>query len=215
MSNEHDSDLIPDPDATATDAEKARAKSFAALVDDMVDGKALPPAMPAEDRELLTAATMIHASTTEVELDAAKRDSLIEKAFQQTLPDQLRSVEDDTASGGAGVAPIASLSDRRNRRQAVPWMIAAVAAAAAVFFALNPMTRSPKRATTVKTRLIEQTPVSAQHRSRPADPLIGRITTNNSAAASQRLDRIFSDRLSGYRDLRLRRRVRTTPGGRK
>jgi len=225
MSDENDK--IPEPDENATDAEKARAESFASLLDDMVDGKPSPAAMAADERELLTAATMIHASTNEAELDASKRDELINKAFQQTLPEQvrpeqLRSVDDASADSGKGsISSLAELRERKeskaknNSGQKLPWLIAAVAAAAAVFFALNPPTRSSKTATRVETRIVDTTPVSAQHRSRPADPLIGRIANTQSAAASQRLDRIFSDRMSGYRDLRLRRRARITQGGKK
>lgn len=211
MSNEHEIDPIPEPDAEPTAAEQKRAKSFADLVDDLVDGKAAPPAMPAETRELLTTAGMIHASTTEVSLDDARRDAIIDRAFAQTLPAELRSVDD---AGDAAGAEVASLAERRNRLHAVPWLVAAVAAAAAVFFALNPPAQNKSQSAT-RVRYIDQTPVSAHNRSRPADPLIGKIAPNNSAAASDRLDRIFSDRLSGYRDLHLRRRARTTPGGSK
>lgn len=213
MSNEHDNDPIPEPDAEPTAAEEKHARSFADLVDDLVDGKAAPPAMPAETRELLTTAGMIHASTTEVSLDDTRRDAIIDRAFAQTLPAELRSVDDPASDSDGNDIP--SLTERRNRLHAVPWLVAAVAAAAAVFFALNPPTKKSKTATRVRVQYIEQTPVSAQLRSRPADPLIGRIAPKDSAAASERLDRIFSDRLSGYRDLRLRRRVRTTPGGSK
>lgn len=216
MSHEDDLDLVPEPDASASDAEKARAKSFAALVDNLVSGKPTPPAMPAEERELLEVATMIQACTTEVELDTARRDRLIDKAFEQILPAQLRSVENEPsdrdelpANPASDITPLAPR--RRRLGQVAPWLVAAVAAAAAVVFALRPPAANTAN-TARNIIIIEQTPVSAHHRSRPADPLIGRISSTHSAAASQRLDRIYDDRLSGFRDLRLRRRARTTGG---
>ncbi|MCA9680245.1 MAG: hypothetical protein KC464_34775, partial [Myxococcales bacterium] len=51
---------VPGPDDEPSPAERARARAFGELLDKVVAGRA-PAAMPAEDRPLVEAATVIRA----------------------------------------------------------------------------------------------------------------------------------------------------------
>jgi hypothetical protein len=103
---------------------------------------------------------------------------------------------------------------RRERFQRVlPWAVAAVSAAAALLLALRsprlPMPNPREDPTESSTGVpaappVETSHLQPMHRSRPADSLIGEIPRPRAAAASDRIDVIFADRLIGYRDLRLR-----------
>lgn len=84
-------------------------------------------------------------------------------------------------------------------RRALPWAVAVASAAAALALALR-TTREPVAPLQQQARPRLQT----MHLSRPADDLIGEIPRPRAAAASDRVDMIYADRLMGYRDLRLR-----------
>src|SRR5690242_20322586 len=103
MSTSDDNDFltgpVPDPDAEATPAERAHAKTFADLVDKTLAGRT-PPAMSADDRALLEVATVIRAASGEVELAASKRRSVVEDALRQ-------AVGGGGASGSGIVVPLA------------------------------------------------------------------------------------------------------------
>ena len=103
---------VPAPDAEATPAERARAKTFADLVDKTLAGRT-PPAMSADDRALLEVATVIRAASGNAELAATKRRSLVEDALRQAV-------------GGAGATMSGSVIPiERARGRWVPWAVAA------------------------------------------------------------------------------------------
>jgi hypothetical protein len=187
--DEHDlSDL--DGDAEPTAAELARARSFGELIDEAVAGRA-PAAMPADERALLETATVIRASAGRVELPAARRLALVESALRTAI---------DGAAHPATVPsiapPIDAVAERRGRlRRAAPWAVAALsttaAAAAAVLLWLGrPGPSAPVAAPELP--LIQ--------RSRPADAVVGRIPRERAGDAAARIDAIYADRLTGYRE---------------
>jgi hypothetical protein len=184
-----------DPDdlepADGDDAEPGRAESFAGLIDGLLAGHPAPPALTPEDRDLLEAATLIRAAHSDAALAVERRDLLIERAFADAL--EIGPAVEAPASPPAGVVPL-----RRRLVRAAPWAAAAIAAAAAVVLAVG------RPAPAARTVVVEKIELSAMHRSRPADPLIGRIAPADSGRASERIDIIFDDRLTGYRDLELR-----------
>src|SRR6185369_5253012 len=75
---------VPDPDAEPTAAERAHARTFAELLDKSLSGKA-PPAMSADDRALLEVATVIRATSGNLELAAGKQRGLIEDVLRQAV----------------------------------------------------------------------------------------------------------------------------------
>ncbi len=193
MSDDEKKDLIPEPDASSDEVEQARAKSFGELVDGLLAGESTPVALTPDHRDLLEAATMVRASNRDAELDSKRRASLIERALADAMkvPTAIAPVADPPTPLPADVTP---LRPRRVLR-AVPWVAATVAAAAALLLALS----RPDTITRTETVVIETPKLSAMHRSRPADPLIGKIERIDSGRASERLDMIFADRMTGYR----------------
>ncbi len=170
---------VPDPDAEPTAAERAKAKTFADLVDKTLAGRT-PPAMSADDRALLEVATVIRAASGDVELPAARRRSAVEDALRQAV-------------GGAGATSGAAIPIGRGRaRRWAPWAIAGtttlVAAAAIALLWL----RAPRAVIS---------PAAAEAAlSGPSDRLIGPIARESAGDASDRIDTIFADRLDGYRE---------------
>jgi hypothetical protein len=191
---------VPDPDAEPTAAERARARTFAELVDKTLSGRT-PPAMSADDRALLEVATVIRATSGGLPLAAGKQRTLVEDVLRQAV---------GVGAGGAGasmtnaVTPIA----RGRARRWAPWMIAGastlVAAAAIAMFWL----RTAPEAVPVAA---EAVPV--HWTSRPADPLIGEIVQARAGDASARIDVIFADRLDGFRERRWSRGMPGSRGG--
>jgi hypothetical protein len=194
MSRDDDNDLIPEPEASADEAESARAESFGELIDGLLAGPATPPALTPGDRDLLEIATMVRASTSEMELADEHRDRLIDRAFTDAM--KLPASAEAPVSAPADVIPLT----RRPLMRALPWVAATVAAAAAVMLFVT----RPSFTTQTRTVVVERTQLSTMHRSRPADTLIGRIDPADAGRASERLDIIFADRMTGYRDLQLR-----------
>jgi len=185
----HDND-IPDPDAPETRAEKAKARAFAELVDGVLADAAPPPALAADERNLLEMATMVRAASSDAyDLAPARRRRLI----------------DDALAAGAGIAtdtdtvPGDELGTRRAAKLA-PWLAVAVAAAAALFFALR-----PPRTVAPTPRTVEVIELPAAQRSRTADSLVGRIERPHAGDASARLDAIYADRSAGFRAVRFHR----------
>jgi hypothetical protein len=212
--DDRDSDQIPEPDAPANAAEKARADGFGRLVDRLLAGDALPPAMDSDDRALVETATMVLASTRDVELAAERRRALIDRAMERAVLGQQPAAAAAAATTGPkkpGVVPgsdadIAAVTGRagssRGRfARALPWTITSIAAAAAIALFLTRPEAPVARTESMEPRL------ETFHRSRPADPLIGQIRPEQAAHASARLDSIYSDRMAGYRDLMFRRRL--------
>ncbi len=188
----HDDDMlnapIPEPLDEASPSERARAKTFADIVDKAITGRA-PAAMTADDRALLEVATVIRAANGHAELAAAKQRSIVEDALRQAIGDA-----SSATSGQLGVIPLASA-----RKKWLPWALtgasAAIAAAAMLVLWLRAPDKEIVRETTAE--------VPASWQSRPADPLVGPIARENAGDASARIDYLFADRLEGYRDRRL------------
>jgi hypothetical protein len=196
---------VPDPDVEPTAAERAHAKAFAELVDKTLVSGRMPPAMSADDRALLEVATVIRAASGGLELAASKQRTLIEDALRQAVGGNAST----SLPSGAPVIPL--------KRRWVPWAIAGtsslVAAAAIVLLVI----RKPPPSPTMPTAAVQ---IPTEWKSRPADPLIGRITHECGAVVSgaavecareatvktsSRIDTIFTDRLNGYRDRRFAR----------
>jgi hypothetical protein len=195
MTRDDPRDPIPDPDDPITDVERARARSFAGLVDHLLSGKPMPPALPSDERALIEVATTVHACTAEADLE----------------PDRIRAIVDDAFTGGpsgerAGSEParVVRAAPSGRWRRLAPWAAATIAAAAALVLALVRPAPPPRYAGP-----ITQTPLPRALRSRPADALVGAIPRDRAGDASARLDAVYADRMAGYRSLRLR-----TPGGR-
>lgn len=183
---------VPEPDATASSSERARAKTFSDVVDKTIAGRT-PPAMSADDRALLEVATVIRAASGKAELSAEKRSALVEDALRQAI-------------GGAGAkqtSTVVPISQARHRRW-VPWAIATGSALVAVAAVLMLWLRGPERVTVPP----DVATVPTTWKSRPADSLIGPIAREQVGDASARIDAIFADRLDGYRDRTLTGRGR-------
>jgi len=181
---------VPEPDAEPTAAERAHAKTFADLVDKTLAGRT-PPAMSTDDRALLEMATVIRAASGKAVLAETTQRSLVEDALRQAV-------------GGAGAKDVVPITRGRARRWA-PWAIATtstlVAAAAVIALVVRAPARPAAPAAAAAVLPTEWT-------SRPADPLFGPISHERSGDASTRIDTIFADRLDGYRERELGRRVK-------
>jgi hypothetical protein len=187
----HDADLlnapVPEPLDEASPSERARAKTFADIVDKAITGRA-PAAMSADDRALLEVATVIRAANGHAELTATRQRSIVEDALRQAIGDA------SSTSGQLGVIPIASA-----RKKWLPWALTGastvIAAAAILVLWLRAPEKEIVRDTTAE--------IPSSWQSRPADPLVGPIARENAGDASARIDYLFADRLEGYRDRRL------------
>lgn len=192
------------PPGEATASERARAEGFARLVEGLLAGEPMPPAMDSDDRALLETATMVVASTQEVGLSAERGRALVDEAIEQALTGNRRhrteTPEDsDAGAGEPEETDIINLGRRRSDRlvRTLPWVVATVAAVAAIVLFI---TRPKDLGEPARQAAAEVDPA---HFSRPADPLIGRIPRQKAGQASSRLDAIYADRLAGYRDLQL------------
>lgn len=188
-----DRDAIPDAEAPATDSERHRARAFAELIDGMVAGDAAPPALVADQRELLELAASLRSQVRDEPLADTRRDQLIDDAFRAAVGAE--------AQPAAEPAPVASLAERRSRaRVLAPWIGTAIAAAAAIVLLVT----RPAPETRTVVNEVERPVLGAEHLSRPSDALIGKIDARDAADATSRIDMIYADRLVGYRDLSLR-----------
>ena len=180
----------------ASSEETARAKSFARLVDRFVDGEAPPPALEADERALLDTATAISASLGRPALGEDRRERVLDRVFSSAQEMPAPSSVSHKQTNAQDFHP-EDLSPRS--RRTLPWVIAAVASAAALWLAFRPVDPTPAAPNdSYATR-----PTPASERSRPSDRLIGRITRAKEADASQRIDAIYADRLAAYRAQRL------------
>lgn len=178
---------VPEPLDEASPSERARAKTFADIVDKAITGRA-PAAMSADDRALLEVATVIRAANGQAELAATKQRSIVEDALRQAIGDASSGT-----SGQLGVVPIG-----RARKKWLPWALTGASTAIAAAAMLVLWLRGPEK------QIVQETAqVPTSWTSRPADPLIGPIARENAGDASARIDYLFADRLEGYRDRRL------------
>lgn len=188
MSNDDDilTGAIPDPDTEATAQERARARSFAELVDKTLAGRT-PGVMTADDRALLEVATVIRATTGEAELAREKRSSIVEAALRKAVGDTRKP-----AAAAIAVVPVT----RARRAPRAPWIVASasmlVAAAAVVLWIRGPRHEQVHVPTTA---------LPENQTMRPTDPLIGPIPHEHGDTTA-RIDTIFADRLDGFRDRR-------------
>ncbi|MDB4961722.1 MAG: hypothetical protein JWP01_1721 [Myxococcales bacterium] len=187
----HDNDFltgpVPEPEAEATSAERAYAKTFADVVDKTLSGRA-PAAMSADDRALIEVATVIRAANGTMELAPSKQRSIIEDALRQAVG--------TGASTSGSVTPIA----RGRAKRWVPWTVAAMSTLVAAAAILLLWLRVP---TTTVVQAPQAAAVPTSWTSRPADPLIGPIAREHAGDASSRIDYLFADRLDGFRERRL------------
>jgi hypothetical protein len=88
-----DGDLLPDepPDAPVDARELSRAAAFGALVDRLVAGQPLPPAMTPEERALIETAGIVRASARPVALAADRQAALIDSVLGSVLGSALGS----------------------------------------------------------------------------------------------------------------------------
>ena len=176
---------VPDPGAEPTPAELAHARRFSELVDKTLAGRT-PPAMSADDRALLEVATVIRAANGAIELAASRKSSLVEDALRQAVGGG------NVLSSGVNQVQQATPITAARKRRFAPFVItggsALVAAAALVALWFGTATKPA---------------VPTAWRSRPADPLVGKIEAAQSGDAMARIDQIFADRLDGYRSRRL------------
>jgi hypothetical protein len=208
-SNHEPDDLdapVPEPGDEPTAAERSSARAFGDLIDKALAGRT-PPAMPAGDRELLEVATIIRSVAHPAELPAQRAASLVDGALRQAVGDRPASFTNPD-----GVIPLAA----RRRDNRLPWAMTAVStviAAAAVTMLLirRPVATAP--APSAPPAAAATTADVPDHwRSRPTDELIGQITPERSAEAGARVDAIFADRMSGFRERTLAGRRRTRGG---
>ncbi|MEM9489114.1 MAG: hypothetical protein AAGC55_08215 [Myxococcota bacterium] len=178
-----------DHDAPASPGEVAQAESLARLIDSVMAGDALPPAIESEQRALAEMAGMIRASTREIELAAPRRAALIDEVLGAVgRTDSTRDLA-DRASGRdasaqpsddrADAAPAPSDADdqtgrgdspdgtvdlatyRRHRLlRAAPWIMTTVATAAAVLLLVVRPVSSPQPTPTVGDQTTVDMPVA-------------------------------------------------------
>jgi len=228
-----DADSGAEPEPTAE--ELARAASLARLVDRMSAGEPPPPAMPAEDRLLLDAAAMIHAAHQPRPLSARKVNEVVAAALAQpdAEPRRIsrragpalipfpagarREAATTTALGDSDAAAAperssASGIDLRPRSTRLRVMVGTVVLAMAAALALWVWSARQNRLGTGRpggAGLATGGGLGQKLRSRSAGSLLGGpIASAESGNARARMDLVFADRLSGYREVVFRGRAR-------
>ena len=217
-----------DDEGPVTPAEQAHAEAFGRLVDGLLHGEPLPPAMDSDDRALLEVATVVVASSRPVELDGERVKRLVDQALEGAMigrgaGDRAARTTSLPAAPAAVFQPGGPHGDlaehsatdlrvprrRRDRAaRALPWAVASLAAAAAiVLFVMRAPQRvgEPQAETAGPDWATAPMRLGTVHRSRPSDPLFGVIAREQSGQARERIDVLFADRMDGYRDLTFRR----------
>lgn len=225
-------DDIGKEDGPISPGEQARAEAFGRLVDGLLAGDALPPAMDSEDRALVEAATVVMASSRAIEPAPERTRRLVDQALEAAIlrrsgggaVTSVQSAEDsapalspvprDPADEDPNERSVTDVTTRRRRRgdqvaRVLPWAVASLAAAAAiVLFVVRPPHKDRTGAETAEvapTAIDQEVPLDVIHTSRPADALVGPLAEADRGKATQRIDLIFADRMAGYRDLTFRR----------
>ncbi len=217
-----------DEGGPVTPGEQARAEAFGRLVDGLLSGDTLPPAMDSEDRALVETATVVMASSRVIEPAPERTRRLVDQALEAALlrrsggatsaPIDDASGEHRAASPITLVQPedpnersVTDVTTRRRRRgdqmaRVLPWAVASLAAAAAiVLFIVRPPDKDRGADQTAEVVQVKEVPLDVMNTSRPADPLIGRIDKADRGKATERIDLLYADRMAGYRDLAFRR----------
>jgi hypothetical protein len=227
MSKRDDFDK-PVDDEPVTPGEQARAEAFGRLVDGLLAGDPLPPAMDSDDRALVEAATVVMASSRVIEPAPERTRRLVDQALEAAIlkrggarlgpadsgertPLPVRLVPQDDPNERS----VTDVTTRRRRRsdqvaRVLPWAVASLAAAAAIvlYIARPPQKDAGRRGgESAEVAPVREVPLDVSNVSRPADPLVGRIAKADRSKASERIDLIYADRMAGYRDLAFRRAV--------
>jgi hypothetical protein len=212
-------------DGPVTPGEQARAEAFGRLVDGLIAGDALPPAMDSDDRALVEAATVVMASSRAIEPAPERTRRLVDQALEAAILRRSGGAPEADDSGEhradspAGPVPledpnersVTDVTTRRRRRsdqvaRVLPWAVASLAAAAAiVLIIVRPPDRGRTSDQTAEVVPVVEVPLDVTNTSRPADPLVGRIGKADRGKASERIDLLYADRMAGYRDLAFRR----------
>jgi hypothetical protein len=180
-----DQDRHDDDDGPVTPEERARAASLARLVDAMLDGREAPPALEAEDRSLLEVATAIHAGLGVETLGADRKRRLVESA----LAEGSRAKKDPTPIAPRRpptVKPEPAPKQGRRVLSAAPWVVAALASAAAILLLVR----------TSATPAVHHAPT---HTPRSPDAIVGKLEPGDVEGATARIDSIYADRFAAYR----------------
>jgi hypothetical protein len=155
--------------------ERRAAERFGKLVDGMLEGQHAPPAMDADDRALLEAATVLHATLGQPGLAPARRDAAIAAALGGSTGTRTPVRRSSTTA-----PPV------RARRR---WLAPAVAAASLVVAA--------GLSVFLLSRPAEHARVTGL---RSVDEVLGQpIGREAAGAASARLDLLLADRLEPRR----------------
>lgn len=188
--------MTRDDDKNASRRERARAEAFSELVAKVVDGAGSPPALGADDRALAETMVAVRAVMGEPSLSPARTQAIIDDAFAEVR--QPRQDPNGIRTRGAEnpASDLEAARDRRKRRLvgAAGFVMATCAAAAIVLVFVS-------RADRVEPAPLVERPIAQT--SRRADVLFGEIPSDRAGLASQRMDTIYADRLTGYRALAL------------
>lgn len=234
MSKQPPDDFEKD-DGPVTPGEQARAEAFGRLVDGLLAGDALPPAMDSDDRALVEAATVVMASSRVIEPAPERTRRLVDQALEAAIlrrsgarvETAVETGEHPRADSPMVLVPaedpnersVTDVTTRRRRRsdqvaRVLPWAVASLAAAAAIVsFIVRPPDKERTVDQTAEVAPVADVPLEVTNTSRPADPLIGRISVADRGKASERIDLLYADRMAGYRDLAFRRALPATEGG--
>ncbi len=190
----------------------------------MIRAVANPVHLPPSRQVDLVGAALARASAQTSALKATTPEAALEvkgQAHHESRAGSKRASDGPETDTGSATAPDLLAERRRGRLlRVLPWAVATASVAAALVLALgHPRLRpsfallgSPPTAS-VTAAVATELAREPWHRSRPADALIGEIPRRHAGAASDRIDIIFADRLSGYRQLRLRASAATQSAG--
>lgn len=201
-----------DDESRASAAERAQAEGFGRLVDDLLAGVPPPPAMDPDQRALVETATVVVASNRIALLDESRVGRLVDEALEAAViggsdPSDAPVPEPAIAEISHGTHSVTDVKVRRRRgdryARALPWVVASVAAAAAIVAYIA--SAGDRHTSPTEASRPPAIQLTVHNTSRPADPLIGRIARADADHARERVDILFADRMSGYRDLTLRR----------
>jgi len=183
-------------DEPASEEELAAARAFAEQVDEAIAGAAPRSQAGTNESELGDLSMMIHAAHHAPPLAEAKQQSLIDEAL--SLGAGVGDCESDFAARDKGDELARARAKRKPRWQVAAAILAVAAAIAFWMTKRNANTDVGVPLTRTQARL------EVSEKSRPSDALIGPIERSVSAQAMDRIDRIYQDRMGGYRSLRFR-----------
>ena len=175
-------------DGPATPGEQARAEAFGRLVDGLLAGDALPPAMDSDDRALVEAATVVMASSRAIEPAPERTRRLVDQALEAAILKR---------SGGASPAPMDDASGEY--RAASPITLVQPE---------DPNERSVTEVTTRRRRgdqIARVLPWAVASLAAAAAIVLFIVRPPDKGRGADQTDLLYADRMSGYRDLAFRR----------